>query len=128
MMPNEGRVAMLRALLEQPMVLSLFTKGPARDNDFATAHDFTLAISTKPMAVEFRAWIVDEENAQATLEKKTFTFASAGEHIAGWVLRTRKENRVVGLDHFASPYPINSKDDKLSVRPKLQAINMTRKT
>ncbi|MDH4172181.1 MAG: hypothetical protein OEW90_00950 [Betaproteobacteria bacterium] len=119
MTPKEGRVLLLRLLITEPMQLCLFTKGPNRKNDNASRSDFILPKSTQMHALQFRDWLVDEEAIIARADKRTFSFSAAGEKIAGWYLATKKDQVIVGYDYYPEPYPVNSIEDKVAVRPVL---------
>lgn len=119
MMPNEGRVAMLRALTEKQIVLCLFVKGPKPQEEFCSADDFAQPKHYQPIELSARDWAVDEENVVATADKKTFSFSAPAGKMAGWVMLTKRDRLVVGYDYFADPVPINSKDDTVGVRPRV---------
>lgn len=120
MMPREGKVQLLRLLCEQPMNLAVFVAGPKNGVDIVSAVDFNLAGSTSPHSLAFRDWLIDEENLVAKADKRTFSFKSTGEKIAGWCLTTKKDRVVVGYHNFEEPYTINSVEDTVGVRPILR--------
>lgn len=117
MIPNEGCALMLRLLCEQPMLLCLFTVGPARDATFSSAEDFTPSKVTQMFGLVLRDWAIDEENLSAKADKRVFKFSAVGEKVAGWYLMTKKDRVVVGYDYFPEAHQIHSTEDTVGVRP-----------
>lgn len=118
MIPYEGLVAILDATIGKAMLLCLFTDGP--NEMTARFKDFTEAQHYEPRRVTRRDWLVDQEKAEATLDKHTFKFERPAGKMKGWMLRTVEDGTVVAFDHFADPYPINSDEDTVSVRASLR--------
>jgi hypothetical protein len=117
--PNEGRVAMLRSLCSDAMTLCLFTVGPAPDQEFASLGQFTPASGTTMRKLEYRDWRIDEERVEAAADKQTFAFSATGEKMLGYYLAGRRDQNLLAFEYFKDPVPINSTDDTVSVRPRI---------
>lgn len=118
MIPAEGRVAILEALVDQPMLLCLFLSGPKGED--ASAADFKECEDCEPRTVKRRDWLIDGGAGEASIDAHTFEFDATGSKVGGWLLLRVKDRALVAFEHFASPYPINSDEDTVKVRARIR--------
>jgi hypothetical protein len=118
MIPNEGLVAALQAIVEKPMLLCLFSEAP-ENAELATYADFKEPSAYEPFPVERRMWRIDQAAVEAALDRHVFRFKAPTPQVAGWLLMLRTDRTVLSFNRFARPYPINSSEDTIAVRARI---------
>lgn len=110
---------MLRALVEHPMLICLFSGGPEGGDDAASLKSFTPTANTEHKRLEFRDWRIDEELVEAAADKQIFRFKAPAGRVLGYYIMTRKDEAIICYERFTDPVPVNSSEDTVAVRPRV---------
>jgi len=121
MLTVDGLLDALESIASRPMECRLFVNEP--DGDVLYATDLEEPPNYKPVVVDPAAWHVDNQNLSITANPIEFSFSGKAGKIAGYFLT--RGARVLNYELFMDPVPINSKEDKIKVRPRILAKRIT---
>lgn len=117
MLTVDGLLDALESIAARPMECRLYVNEP--DGDVVWLSDLEQATNYDPVTVPPDAWKIDENTLSMTADAVEFSFSGKAGKIAGYFLT--RAGRVLSYEPFMDPIPINSKQDRIKVRPRILA-------